>query len=57
MHVDYRALLIRYMARVIDAESVSFIDGDYFIKLTVQEKQHLWNLFDEVMAELDKGKR
>lgn len=40
---DYRALLVRYMAAVIDAESVSYVGSyqGYEIKLTEDEKREL----------------
>lgn len=41
--IDWRALLVRYMARVIDAESVSFVDtcGGWEIILTPEETEEL----------------
>ena len=40
---DYRALLVRYMAAVIDAEGVDFIAscGGYVVSLTDDEKAQL----------------
>jgi len=47
--VDYRALLVRYMAAVIDAESVSYVEScqGYKIVLTPEEKAELLKIETE----------
>lgn len=49
--IDYRALLVRYMAQVIDCEGTSFINGmAYIFKLTDEELI----ILDKIEAEARK---
>lgn len=53
--VDYRALLVRYMAGVIDAEGVSYVDScrGYEIEFTPAELKTLREIQDEASALLN----
>jgi len=56
MATDYKALLMAYMAHVIDAESISFIEiGEgYGSPLTEDQRRELLEIEREVRAMMDK---
>ncbi|MES2349103.1 MAG: hypothetical protein V4641_16200 [Pseudomonadota bacterium] len=48
--IDYRALLVRYMAMVMDCEGVSFVQGGDEIAMTEAETAELEKIEDEASA-------
>jgi hypothetical protein len=51
--MDYRALLLRYMAHVMDGEGTSFIDAvGRTVRFTIEEKTELIKLEKEALVVL-----
>lgn len=53
-NIDYRALLVRYMAAVIDAEGISFVENGLGSHNTIEFTQHEFETLRQIEMEVSR---